>query len=988
MTGPDMTQPHDRSASTDDAVSGSISEYISALLSSRRPGAQVVYHTVLEKIPAVWKNASFEGHAPGGRTRPGIIAPLLKTMGIDSLYIHQHEAISKILEQKHVVVATPTASGKTLIYNLPVMEAVAADPETRALYLFPLKALAQDQLRSFNETAVACPPGPRPSAAIYDGDTTAWHRKKIRANPPNVVMTNPEMIHLGFLPHHEKWADFFSKLKFVVIDEIHVYRGVLGSHMSQVLRRLRRICALYGAAPVFVFCSATIANPAELAGALTGLDVECIKKTGAPEGRRHLVFINPVEGAARTAILLLKAALVRELRTIVYSQSRKMTELIALWASGSKGPYSDRISAYRAGFLPEERRQVEQQLMSGELLAVISTSALELGIDIGSLDLCILVGYPGTVMATRQRGGRVGRSGKDSAVVMVGGEDALDQYILRHAADFIAREPESAAINPHNREIATKHLVCAAAEHPLGIDDPVYHHASFQKHLDLLEASARLLKSADGRKYFAAEKSPQRKIDLRGSGSRYTIINEQSGERMGEIDGFRAFRETHPGAVYLHHGMTYLVSALDIETGTVTAAPANPNFYTRSRSTKQTEILEIFHEKAVGATTVGFGRLKVTDQVTGYETWQIKNHQRINILPLDFPPQVFETEGLWIVIPEHVRQATEERQMHFMGGIHAMEHAAIGLCPLFVLCDRNDLGGISIPWHAQVQNAAVFLYDAIPGGIGLCRSACEKAGALFETARRTIEECACENGCPVCVHSPKCGSGNRPLDKNAALFILDKLLHSPAEHARSIPQAKEAGRKVNTGEEILSDIPGEENLPHYGVLDIETRYSADEVGGWGRAHRMGISCAVLYDSAGDRHFTYYQETVGELVKHLASLDLVVGFNIKRFDYAVISGQIEFPFRHLPTLDILEEVHRHLGYRLSLDHLAGVTLGRNKSADGLVALRWWKEGRIEEIAAYCKKDVDITRDIYLFGRKNSYLLFKNKAGNTVRIPVSW
>ena len=967
--------PENESPGKPAVVPGSISDYITSLMSSRRPGDQVVYHTVLDKIPAVYEKPGYD--------------PILEALGIKALYSHQHEAIARIRDNNHVVVATPTASGKTLIYNLPVMEAVAADPETRALYLFPLKALAQDQLRNFNDAAAACP-GHKPRAAIYDGDTTAWHRKKIRENPPNVVMTNPEMIHLGFLPHHEKWAGFFSNLKYVVIDEVHVYRGVLGSHMAQVLRRLRRICAHYGANPVFIFCSATIANPGELAASLSGLDVACVEKTGAPEGRRHLVFINPLESAARTAILLLKAALARELRTIVYSQSRKMTELIAMWASDKNGPYAGRISAYRAGFLPEERRMVENQLSSGELLAVISTSALELGIDIGSLDLCILVGYPGTVMATRQRGGRVGRSGKESAVVLVGGEDALDQYILRHAADFITRDPESAVANPDNPEILARHLVCAAAEHPLHLDEPFYNRPALHGCIKHLEASAKLLKSADGSTFFAAEKSPQRKIDLRGSGSRLTIVDSVSNENLGDIDGFRAFRETHPGAVYLHHGMTCLVDRLDLEGGTVTVTPANPNYYTRTRSHKQTEILEVYSEKSLGATRVSFGRLKVTDQVTGYEKWQIRNHKRINILPLDLPPQIFETEGLWIQVPESVQQAAEKAQVHFMGGIHALEHGAIGLCPLFVLCDRNDLGGIAITYHVQVQSAAVFIYDAFPGGIGLCRGAFDHLDKLLEETRKTIAACECESGCPVCVHSPRCGSGNRPIDKFSALFILERLLQKPANGVcEPAPPFRQIS--VQPSPQPSGNPPGKTyatGAAHYGVLDIETRRSADEVGGWDRAHQMGISCAVLYDAAADRDFTYYQDNARELVEHLASLDLIVGFNVKRFDYTVISGHVNYPFKSLPTLDILEVVHSHLGYRLSLDHLARVTLGRNKSANGLAALKWWKEGKIDKIVAYCREDVAITNEIYRFGRENQYLLFENKAGHTVRIPVAW
>lgn len=956
-------------------LTGSVEEYIRSLRDSKRLGHQVVYHTLLEKRAAVYADIS--------ALASDRLASLLKEMGVTALYSHQQAAISEIRAGRHVVVATPTSSGKTLVYNLPVLDRIMDDPAARALYLFPLKALAQDQLRAFNEAAAACY-GHAPTAAIYDGDTSAWRRKKIREQPPNVILTNPEMLHLGFLPHHDKWAEFFSNLRYVIIDEVHTYRGVLGSHMAQVLRRFRRICAEYGANPVFIFSSATIANPAELAANLTGLDVCAITETGAPEGHRHLVFINPVDGPPHTAILLLKAALHRRLRTIVYSQSRKMTELIAMWAGSGKGPFADRISAYRAGFLAEERRQIEAQLMSGELLAVISTSALELGIDIGDLDLCILVGYPGTVMATRQRGGRVGRSGRDSAVILIGGEDALDQYILRHADEFIAREPETAMVNPDNAEILAKHLVCAAAEMPLALDDPMYDRPAVRQCLEKLENKGELLCSADGGIYYSARKAPHRYIDLRGSGSRFNIIDGPSGENMGEVDGFRAFRETHPGAIYLHHGETWRVDRLDPETCTVTVSRANPHYYTRVRSNKQTEILEVYDQKTVGATRVFFGRLKVTDQVTGYEKLQIRDRKRINVLPLDLPPQMFETEGFWFTIPEAVQKAAEAEQMHFMGGIHASEHAAIGISPLFMLCDRNDLGGISIPFHPQVGSAAVFVYDAFPGGIGLCRSAFEKAELLLSETLEIISDCPCETGCPACVHSPKCGSGNRPIDKASAEFILYRLINGN-RRGEAEPDIRIAGPDPSCLPEPVH-VPGP--LCNYGVLDIETRRSAEEVGGWGQAHRMGISCAVLYEAKADNYFVYHETDIELLIDHLKSLELIVGFNIKRFDYAVIGGYGNFSHRKLPTLDILEDVHRHLGYRLTLDHLARICLKTEKSADGLQALKWWREGRIDEIVAYCKKDVEITRKIYLYGRDNGHLLFCNKAGQTVRIPVKW
>jgi DEAD/DEAH box helicase domain-containing protein len=825
-----------------------------------------------------------------------------------------------------------------------------------------------------------------------------------------VILTNPEMIHLSFLAHHQKWERFFSHLSVVVIDEVHTYRGVLGSHMAQIFRRFRRICQHYGADPTYVFSSATIANPSNLTRDLTGLTVETEADSGAPQGWRYFMFLNPEQSASHAAILLLKAALHRELRTIIYTQSRKMTELIAVWAGSQKGKFAGRISAYRAGYLPEERREIERKLVSGELLAVVSTSALELGIDIGNLDLCILMGYPGTVMSTWQRGGRVGRSGHDSAIIMIAGEDALDQYFMRHPDMFFSRGPEAAVINPDNPIILKKHLTCAATELPLRRDELYVSRESVSTAVAELEKSGALLRSGDGSQWFSASASPHRHVDLRGSGDRYAIISAQSDAHLGEIDGFRAFKETHPGAIYLHHGKTFQVDRLDAGTRTITVSPARPVYYTRVQGHKETEILETLDEREVLGTRVGFGRLKVTDQVTGYEKRHIHGRHRISSIPLDLPPLVFETEGIWFVIPQQIADGVVDKRLHFMGGIHAIEHALIGICPLFVLTDRNDFGGISIPFHAQVGAAAVFVYDSIPGGIGLTRLAFTMADKLIIQTRELIASCPCETGCPSCVHSPKCGSGNRPIDKAAAVFILDHLTTNkkrPAESrspvAAPLKGAAFVSSKTTTAAEtasplILSPSPTSvresaisysgSSLIKFGVLDIETRRSAQEVGGWHNAHKMGISCAVLYDSKTDAYISFLEDQIGRLIDTLKQFDLIVGFNIRRFDYRVLSAYTTEDMADWPTLDLIESVHRHLGYRVSLDNLAYASLGKKKTADGLQALRWWKEGNISDLVTYCRKDVEITLAVYRFGRKNGYVLFHNKAGQAVRVPVDW
>lgn len=1035
---------------------GGIAEYVAALLASEKLGPQVTSHITLPPVQA--------GFASPSRPWPRAVETVLEELGIASLYSHQAEAVDLLRSGRHAVVATPTASGKSLIYTLPVLERFLRDPDARSLFLFPLKALAQDQLASFQALTRHWPEEARPRAAIYDGDTSAHFRRKIRDKPPTVLLTNPEMLHLSLLPHHHLWTTLFAGLSFVVVDEVHTYRGVLGSHMAHLFRRLLRIAALYGASPTFVFCSATVANPAELAANLTGTAPVPVLHSGAPQGKRHYVFINPLESPASVAIKLLKSALSRNLRTIVYCQSRRMTELISLWASEQSGPYARRISAYRAGFLPEERRGIESALASGELLAVVSTSALELGIDIGNLDLCILVGYPGTVMATLQRGGRVGRGSQESAVALIAQEDALDQYIVRHAHDFFSFPPEKAVINPDNPVILERHLECAAAEVPLRpkrLPDAGLLTPAALLAMDSLERQGLLLRSADGEELLAARKRPQRHIALRGS-SRSVSIESEQGELIGAIDGIRAQREAHPGALYLHLGRHYMITELDCAAGRALARPFRPSWYTRARGYKETEILSLEEGLRVAGIAVQRGRLRITDTVTGYEKRALRNGQLMAVVPLDFPPVVFETEGLWFQVSRTARERLESAAMHFMGAIHALEHAAIGLLPLLVMADRNDFGGIANPMHPQLGNSAVFIYDGIPGGAGLSRSAFLQAGDLFTHVRACIADCACELGCPACVHSPKCGSGNRPIDKEGALRLLEVLLEDSPDNrdeaermlaspvsgleaavtastaqgdaSMPIPQhperssdpadnAQTEGRLPHPPERALSsesiasaaknkgrqsapsrpEEPGEavaERLAcvkqalsgideHFVVLDVETRYAAAEVGGWHRASRMGVSVAVLYDSRSDSFSAYGQEAVPELASVLASSPLVVGFNLLRFDYAVLEPHAPgFRFRDLPTLDMLVKIHEQLSYRVSLDNLAGATLGTLKSADGLQALRWWKEQRLEEIEAYCRQDVALTRDLYLFGREQGYLLFTNKAGKAVRVRALW
>jgi DEAD/DEAH box helicase domain-containing protein len=1000
--------------------------------------------------------------APLPEDLPEGFSDCLAGLGVTRLYAHQAEAVGRIRAGRDVVAATPTASGKSLIYNLPVLETLYRDPLARALYLFPLKALAQDQLVGLREMVGGWPRERRPSMAVYDGDTDNQDRARIRREPPRILITNPDMLHLGLLAHHHLWRDLFRNLRFVVIDEVHVYRGVMGSHMAWVFRRLERICAHYGTRPTYVCCSATIHNPVELTSELTGRDAELIADSSAPQGRKHVLFLDAAEGPSRTALTLLEQALVQGLRTIVYTGSRKMTELLGIWSAQRLKEFRDRIGVYRAGFLPKERRRIEADLASGRILAVISTSALELGIDIGDLDLCLLVGYPGSIMATWQRAGRVGRGGRESAVALLAYENPLDKFFIRHPDVFFASPPEAAVLNPANPAIMEQHLLCAAADLPLDLDEPLVRAEHVRERVDALVNRGKLLLTADRRKLICPDENPHREVGLRGSGRSLLIFHGETGEQIGLMDWHRVCTDAHPGAVYLHQGRTYLVERLDLETGAVFVLPAKVNYFTRVRGEKRTRILDTQASRPLWKTSIHLGRLEITQRYPAFERRALRGHKLLEVVDLDLPEQVFETEGIWLVIPETVRRSLEDRQMHFMGGIHALEHACIGILPLLILTDRNDLGGISTPLHEDLEQAAVFVYDGIPGGIGLTRQAYARAEIMLQRTLEAVDGCSCETGCPGCVHSPKCGSGNRPIDKEAALAVLEALGgqagmaaamprqstslarqgvavpvdqggYSVTSSSTSLASEQRAGyERASSGSTeasgrsgglwntvkagmravtrvqfpnaaALTEDPDQSDcsagetsminiLPaspvHFAVLDIETRYSAQEVGGWSHTDLMGVSCAVLYDSREDAFLGYLQEDVPRLIEKLREFDLVVGFNILNFDYKVLRGVLDFDFRSLPTLDMLKVVHDRLGYRLSLDHLTRHTLSAQKSGNGLDALKWWKEGRIDQIITYCRQDVAITRDLYLHGRDKGYVLFQNKARRLVRLPVSW
>jgi len=960
-------------------VSEELKRFLAYLKAHPRFGPQIVHHEILPPRFARYRS-------PDPPLEPRLTR-VLERMGIQRLYIHQADALERIHRGEHVAVATPTASGKTLTYTLPVFRALLKEPRCRALYLFPLKALEQDQLQVVRTWIRLLGAEHRIRAEIYDGDTPDHRRRKIRQDPPQILISNPDMLHLSLLAYHDQWESFFENLRFVVIDELHTYRGIFGSHIVQILRRLRRICGRYGSCPQFVVLSATIANPGEFAETLTGLPFSVIEDNGAPRAGRHFLFMNPVESPYTLSTHLFQEAVEAGLKTIAFTQARKITELIYTWLIQDRPGWQTRVSSYRAGFLPEERRRIERGLLSGEMDGVISTSALEMGIDIGGLDVCILVGYPGTIITTWQRGGRVGRGDRESLIVLVAQPDALDQYFMRHPRRFFESRFEKAVVDPSNSKVLKAHLACAAAELPIRIEgdlfDPSGRECSVVKEM---EREGALLRSADGMEWYSARRRPHREVDIRSAGEGFTILEDGTERVVGQTAGMRTFSECHEGAVYLHRGDHYLVTRLDLKRKNVYVRPARVSYYTRALSEKETTILQRHRSRPVGNFLLRQGRLRVTERVIAYEKRRITGQDLLSTHPLDLPPQVFETVGIWLEIEDFIRLGIAREGRHFMGGIHAVEHALIALFPLFALCDRDDVGGISIPHHPQVGKAAVFIYDGYPEGVGLAERAYEVIEELLKAALEAVEGCDCEEGCPGCIHSPKCGSGNKPLDKAAAVLILKALLgrvgprelgiRSPLDDEEEITEVEEGPQSPFTKE------------PRVLFFDLETQKTAEEVGGWANKHLMRLSIGVLYDAREGRFLTFGEDRVQELIRTLREADLVVGFNVRRFDYRVLSAYTAEDLERIPTFDLLEDIQRRLGFRLSLDHLTARTLGEHKLADGLQAVAWFKEGRMRELEEYCRKDVELTRRLFEYGLEKGFLLYETRDGKVVRLPVDW
>jgi DEAD/DEAH box helicase domain-containing protein len=700
----------------------------------------------------------------------------LGRVGIERLYSHQRQAF-EAAASSHLVITSGTASGKSLAFNLPVLDGIARDSKRRALYLYPTKALAQDQARKL---AALRPPGLR--EAIYDGDTPREERPSIRRRN-NLVLTNPDMLHVGVLPHHKSWGDFLANLGWVVVDEAHTYRGVFGSHVANVLRRLRRVARAYGSEPRFLLTSATIANPIDLAERLVGAPFELIDDDGAPRSGREIVMWNPplidkASGTRRSplseAAELLAELVSHEVRTICFLKSRRGIELIqrfareALVARG-KPELAERIAPYRGGYTPQQRREIEARLAQGELLAVVATDALELGIDIGELDAAICVTFPGTVASLRQMWGRAGRQRRGLAVY-VAGADALDQFFCRHPEEFVGRPVEAAILDHESEQIAARHLLAAAYELPLSAEDDDVFGPVWRERAERLAAAGEL-RRAGGRLLPRSSEFVASKVPLRSaSADSVAVIERDSGEMLGLVEAERAFTTIHPGAIYLHLGRSYEVERLDIDGRRAIVSRFDGDWYTRPKKETEIYIERVREQRSTAGVELHFGEVSVTEQVIAFQRVSISEQEPIDIVALELPEQSFVTQALWYVLPDRLSGALPPDVL--LGALHATEHSQIAVLPLIAMCDRWDIGGLSTNVHFQTGRATIFIYDGHPGGVGISLRGYEQFERLLGDAERLIGECPCESGCPSCVQSPKCGNLNEPLHKAGALELM------------------------------------------------------------------------------------------------------------------------------------------------------------------------------------------------------------------------
>ena len=713
------------------------------------------------------------------------------------LFKHQCDSLEEIRKGNNIIITTPTASGKTLAFNLPIFESLSKDINGTALYLYPAKALSNDQLKVLKKLELETEIRVNPN--VYDGDTPSATRPRIR-NESRIIVSNPYEIH-HILSWHYKWQHFFSNLKFIVLDEAHIYRGVFGSNVALLIRRLQRICEYYGSKPQFIISTATLANPIEFAEKLTGLKYKLISEDGSPKGKKYFVFYNPYSDGGHISTHQESKRLflffIREgLQTLCFTVSRKMSELIARWSKESLDPseesLKEKIMAYRAGYLPEERRRIENGLKNGSIKGVTSTNALELGIDIGGLDSVIISGYPGTIISTWQQAGRAGRGTNDSVATLVAFQNQLDQYFMRHPDVFFGKSHEHAIVDLSNPYILFGHTMCASAELPIIPDrDKKYLGEYLQDILGELKTES-LVKETQNGWIYSGSKSSSMVVSLDSISSDIFKVMYQN-KTLETMDRAQAYREAHEGAVLLHQGETYIVDSMDLKNSIIRVTKTDVDFYTQVLKESFVSIIDIIDKKSIGDIELFLGHLKVTENYNAYKI--MRGDSAIGYKKIYLPPLEFNTVGFFFTFPTSIedelwdkrssdkdilkmlikRKNVDIKKEVFGGSLHGIEHAMIGIMPFHVMCDRWDIGGLSTNFHPSTGKPTVFIYDGFEGGIGLSEKAYELFGEIVKTSMELVKECSCEEGCPACIYSPKCGNDNKPMDKMGAIFLLEKI---------------------------------------------------------------------------------------------------------------------------------------------------------------------------------------------------------------------
>jgi DEAD/DEAH box helicase domain-containing protein len=726
--------------------------------------------------------------APWPSWAPAEVRAAFGRCGVETPWAHQVEAATHAHEGRHVVIATGTASGKSLAYQLPVLTALAGNRRATALYLSPTKALGADQLRS-----VAALELPEVRPASYDGDTPMAERDWVRAHS-RWVFTNPDMLHRGILPTHAKWAQFFRRLTYVVIDECHGYRGVFGSHVALLMRRLRRVAQRYGSDPVFVLASATVSDPAASASLLSGVSCSAVTDDHSPQGARTVALWEPPllpelsgengapvrRSAGAETARILTDLVVEGARTLAFVRSRRGAELTALSArralSEVDSSLPSRVAAYRAGFLPEERRALEKSLASGSLLGVASTNALELGVDIAGLDAVVVAGYPGTLASFWQQAGRAGRAGDSALVVFVAQDNPLDTYLVHNPAAMLDKPVEATVIDPTNPYVLAPQLACAAMELPLtDACLAAFGSGVARRVVEDLVADGLLRRRPTGW-FWTSRERPHAGVDIRGSGGEQVAVVEGDSARMlGTVDPGAAFTTVHEGAVYLHQGTSYVVDELDLDAGLALVHREDPEWSTQPRETIDISVLSVLEQRSFSDVAVCLGEVAVTSHVVGYLR-RLPSGEVLDHVPLDLPEQTLHTRAVWYTLSQELLAEAGLSKSSIPGALHAAEHAAIGLLPLFATCDRWDIGGVSTAMHADTGEATVFVHDGHPGGAGFADRGHAALVPWLTATRDAIEACECPSGCPSCVQSPKCGNGNEPLHKAGAVAVLSAVL--------------------------------------------------------------------------------------------------------------------------------------------------------------------------------------------------------------------